>query len=65
MRSYIEIDKRLDILNQRLEIVKDLYEMLQNELNVKNAHTLEWIVIYLILANVRTMFVFGKDFSKF
>jgi len=52
MRTYMEIDKRVDILNQRLEILKDLYEMLQNELNVKHAASLEWIVIWLIFAEV-------------
>ena len=29
-----------------------MYEMLQNELNVKHAHWLEWIVIILILLEV-------------
>ena len=48
MREYMEIEKRLHILDQRLEVIKDLYEMLQNELNAKHSASLEWIVIWLI-----------------
>ena len=52
MRDYMEIEKRLDILNQRLEILKDLYKLLQNELNVNHFATLEWIIIVLIAFEV-------------
>eukprot|EP00919_Chromeraceae_sp_WS-2016_P007313 GHVR01017218.1.p1 GENE.GHVR01017218.1~~GHVR01017218.1.p1 ORF type:complete len:315 (+),score=59.12 GHVR01017218.1:33-977(+) len=34
-RHYLEIPKRVDILNQRLDIVKDLYDMLNDELAVQ------------------------------
>ena len=51
-RSYLDIDKRLEILNQRLDILKDLYEMLQNELNVKHSAKIEIIIIVLILAEI-------------
>ena len=51
-RSYLDIDKRIGILNQRLDIMKDLYEMLQNELNVKHSAKIEIIIIVLILAEI-------------
>jgi uncharacterized Rmd1/YagE family protein len=51
-RSYLDIDKRITILNQRLDIMKDLYEMLQNELNVKHSAKIEIIIIVLILAEI-------------
>merc|ERR1712014_472284 len=51
-RSYLDIDKRVDILNQRLGVLKDLYDLLQNSLNVKHGTKLEWIVIILILVEV-------------
>ncbi|CAJ1413872.1 unnamed protein product [Effrenium voratum] len=51
-RSYLDIDKRVDILNQRLVVLKDLYDLLQNSLNVKHGTKLEWIVIILILVEV-------------
>ena len=51
-RSYLDIDKRIGILNQRLDIMRDLYEMLQNELNVKHSAKIEIIIIVLILAEI-------------
>ena len=51
-RAYLDIDKRIEILNQRLDILKDLYEMLQNELNVKHSAKIEIIIIVLILAEI-------------
>uniref|UniRef100_A0A7S4VN17 DUF155 domain-containing protein n=1 Tax=Alexandrium monilatum TaxID=311494 RepID=A0A7S4VN17_9DINO len=51
-RGYLDIDKRVEILNQRLGVLKDLYDLLQNSLNVKHGNKLEWIVIILILVEV-------------
>jgi len=51
-RGYWDIDKRVEILNQRLGVLKDLYDLLQNSLNVKHGNKLEWIVIILILVEV-------------
>lgn len=51
-REYFDIDKRVHILNHRLDVLKDLYELLQNSLNVKHGNKLEWIVIILILVEV-------------
>jgi len=51
-RTHLDIDKRVDILNQRLGVLKDLYDLLQNTLNVKHGNRLEWIIIILILVEV-------------
>ncbi|OII76458.1 hypothetical protein cand_001870 [Cryptosporidium andersoni] len=51
-RNYLEIPKRAEILNQRLDIIKDLYDMLNNELSLQHGYKLEWIVIYLICAEI-------------
>eukprot|EP01069_Polyplicarium_translucidae_P001106 Polyplicarium_translucidae@DN1529_c0_g1_i2.p1 len=32
----------------RLDIIKDLYDMLNSELSIQHGHRLEWIVIWLI-----------------
>ena len=61
-REYLDIDKRIEILNQRLDIMKDLYEMLQNELNVKHSAKIEMIIIVLILAEI-ILQVFGMVLS--
>jgi uncharacterized Rmd1/YagE family protein len=52
LREYLDIDKRLDILNQRLDIMKEMYTILQNQLNVNHAHKLEMVVIILIVAEI-------------
>merc|ERR1719230_2346586 len=51
-RAYLDVDKRVEILNQRLGVLKDLYDLLQNGLNVKHGNKLEWIIIILILVEV-------------
>ena len=51
-RQYLDVDKRLAVLNQRLDIMKEMYQILQNQLNVKHANKLEMIVIVLIVAEI-------------
>lgn len=51
-RLYLDVDKRLAVLNQRLDIMKEMYQILQNQLNVKHANKLEMIVIVLIVAEI-------------
>eukprot|EP00971_Amphidinium_carterae_P222919 4423523-Amphidinium_carterae.1 len=51
-RKYLDVDKRVEILNQRLGVLKDMYDLLQNGLNVKHGAKLEWIIIILILLEV-------------
>lgn len=51
-RVYQDIDKRVEILNQRLGVLKDLYDLLQNTINVQHGNYLEWVVIILILVEV-------------
>jgi uncharacterized Rmd1/YagE family protein len=52
VRKYLDIDKRLEILNKRLDILKELYDMLNNELKNKHECYLEWIIIWLIVVEV-------------
>jgi uncharacterized Rmd1/YagE family protein len=51
-RKYLDIEKRLNILNQRLDVMKDIYEMVQSEINIKELGRLEMIVVILIVINV-------------
>jgi uncharacterized Rmd1/YagE family protein len=52
MRNYLDVDKRLEILNKRLDILKELYDMLNNEIKNQNEYYLEWIIIWLIVVEV-------------
>ncbi len=47
-----ELGKRLEVLNQRLVIVHELFEVLGNELNHQHSSRLEWTIIWLIIIEV-------------
>jgi uncharacterized Rmd1/YagE family protein len=48
----INLDARLDVLNRRLDVIHELYEILSNELNHIHSSRLEWIIIYLIACEI-------------
>jgi uncharacterized Rmd1/YagE family protein len=48
----LEIDVRGRMLNHRLDVVRDLFEMLGNELNNQHSSRLEWTIIWLIIIEV-------------
>lgn len=52
MANYLDIRTRVEILNQRLNVIHDLFEMLGTELNHSHSNRLEWIIIWLILIEV-------------
>lgn len=51
-KEYYDIEKRIEITNQRLDIIKELYDMLTEEMHNKQSNRLEWIVIWLIIIEV-------------
>lgn len=50
--KYLDIRSRVEVLNQRLNIIHELYQMLGNELNHSHSNRLEWIIIWLIVIEV-------------
>lgn len=50
--NYLDIEKRGHVLNQRLEVLHELFEMLGTELNHQHSSRLEWIIIGLIVIEV-------------
>ena len=50
--KYLEITRRAEVLNKRLDIIKELFDMLASEYHNSHASMLEWIVIILILIEV-------------
>lgn len=49
---YLDIETRVEVLNQRLGVIHELFEMLGNELNHQHSSRLEWTIIILILIEV-------------
>lgn len=50
--QYLDIEDRVGILNNRLDIVNDLLESLSGQLEIRNSHRLEIIVILLIVIEI-------------
>ena len=48
----LDIQSRGQVLNQRLDVLRELFEMLGNELNHQHSSRLEWIIIWLIVIEV-------------
>lgn len=49
---YLEVGKRADLLNKRMDVLHELYEILRNELNHQHSSRLEWTIIILIVIEV-------------
>ncbi len=50
--QYLDLNPRVNVLNQRLNIVKELLDVLVTELNHLHTARLEWVIIVLILFEV-------------
>lgn len=50
--NWLDIETRVEVLNQRLAVVHELFEMLGNELNHQHSCRLEWAIILLIVIEV-------------
>lgn len=51
-RSDLSIQVRTTVLNTRLDIVRELFEVIREELNNRHSAKLEWIIIILIFIEV-------------
>lgn len=54
-RQHLDLDRRVEILNQRFEVLLDLFDFLETELNDRHATRLEWVVIGLVALEVFAM----------
>ncbi|GBG31225.1 Required for meiotic nuclear division protein 1-like [Hondaea fermentalgiana] len=59
MCDYMEQDDRLEILNKRLDCVRELLDVLSSQVENQHASKLEWIIIWLILCEVVVQVVWG------
>jgi uncharacterized Rmd1/YagE family protein len=50
--KYLELSKRVGLLNKRLDIMKELFDMISDQLDNSRSAKLEYIIIYLILIEV-------------
>lgn len=61
--GYLEMKQRTDILNTRLDMLRELLDVLQQQMENAHAVKLEWIVIYLIVVEcvIQALAVINKD----
>ena len=60
--DYLEMPGRTEILNKRLDLLRELLDVLQQQMESKHALNLEWIVIWLIVVEVVLQLVsIGSD----
>lgn len=52
VRSYLEMDQRVSLLTERLDVIADLLAVLKDQLAHRHGEYLEWIVIILIAAEI-------------
>ncbi|KAI0013911.1 DUF155-domain-containing protein [Xylariaceae sp. FL0662B] len=52
VRSYLEMDQRVGLLTERLDVLADLLAVLKDQLSHGHGEMLEWIVIILIAAEI-------------
>lgn len=50
--NYLDLERRVEVLNHRLDVIHELFEMLGNELNHQHSSRLEWTIIILIVMEV-------------
>ncbi|OKL62408.1 hypothetical protein UA08_03007 [Talaromyces atroroseus] len=52
VRTYLEMDQRVGLLTERLDVIADLLAVLKDQLSHRHGEYLEWIVIVLIAAEI-------------
>ena len=50
--NYLEMNARTEVLNKRLDMLRELLNVLQQQMETAHAVKLEWIVIWLIVIEV-------------
>lgn len=59
MMKYMDVENRVQILNTRLDILRELLDVLSQQLAHQHDTKLEWIVIWLIVAEVAVQVVWN------
>ena len=57
MSRYLDVEDRVAILNNRLDIIKDLLDSLGSQLEIREAHRLEKTIIWCARSHVKTKHV--------
>ncbi|HCI48977.1 MAG: hypothetical protein A2977_01090 [Alphaproteobacteria bacterium RIFCSPLOWO2_01_FULL_45_8] len=61
--KHLDVPQRVDVLNKRLDMIRDLFSMLEEHLNHQHSSLLEWIIIVLISTEIFLFLI--KEFNLF
>eukprot|EP01124_Arcella_intermedia_P023310 TRINITY_DN3682_c0_g3_i1.p1 TRINITY_DN3682_c0_g3~~TRINITY_DN3682_c0_g3_i1.p1 ORF type:complete len:405 (+),score=72.99 TRINITY_DN3682_c0_g3_i1:97-1215(+) len=50
--DYLDLEQRVSVLNSRLDVVGDMFNLLNEEVHSQHGTRLEWILIWVIIASV-------------
>lgn len=50
--DYLGVSSRIEVLNQQLHVIENLMQFISNQQSELHATSLEWLIIYLIVAEV-------------
>jgi len=50
--DYLDVEQRVRVLNSRLDVVGDMFNLLNEEVHAQHGTRLEWILIWVIIASV-------------
>ena len=59
MMRYLDVSNRVTVLNDRLDVLRELLELMDQQLENQHANHLEWIIIWLILTEVVVQIVWN------
>ena len=51
-KSYLDIPNRIEVLNKKMDVLEELFDVLSDELKHKHEAFLEWIIIVLIVIEI-------------
>ncbi len=59
---YLDVQPRIEVLNRKLSIIRELFDMLADEQKHKHSSLLEWIIIWLIAIEI--VFFLGQELRE-
>lgn len=65
VRSYLEMDQRVGLLTERLDVIADLLAVLKDQVGTKHGEYLEWIGEFLCLFFFEFLRSLGAEYSRY
>lgn len=67
IRTFSNMERRLVLLRKRMSILKELYDILNNQIEFKSSLTTEWFIVYFVILDIFLSIVYKfilKDYFE-